>query len=164
MSEPFKLSTFIPELDTPFVFNKRPIAIAADLRPVWRIGVTLLLLRICCRQNRSSYGRLHLLSWAVRTEKTRADFLSTIEGTSQPDTLLVRIEPSLNRAVNLAIGEELLKSVTGDRIELAPKGLAMADTMLTYEGLFEVEKAFFTRIRGDVTEELVGRLFRIGLD
>jgi hypothetical protein len=164
MSEPFKLGQFIPELDTPFVFNKRPIAIAPDLRPEWRIGVTLLLLKICCRQNRSSYGRLHLLSWAVRTEKTRADFLRTAEGTSQPDTLLVRIEPSLNRAVNLAIGEELLKSVNGDRIELTTKGGVMAEAMLAHEGLFEVEKSFFRRIRSVVTEDFVGRLYRIGLD
>jgi hypothetical protein len=66
--------------------------------------------------------------------------------------------------VNLALGEELLKSVKGDKIELAPKGLAMAEAMLVYEGLYEVEKAFFSRIRAVATEELVGRLFRIGLD
>ena len=77
---------------------------------------------------------------------------------------MVRIEPSLNRAVNLAIGEELLKNVNGDRIELTPKGMAMAEAMLALRGLFEVEKAFFRRIRGAVTEDFIGRLYRIGLD
>ena len=164
MPEDFRLKDFIPELDTPFVFNKRPIAISPDLRPEWKIAVTLLLLKICCRQTRSSYGRLHLLSWAVRTDRTRVDFQRTLDGSRTLDTLSVRIEPSLNRAVNLALGEKLLNSVKGDKIELAPLGNQMAEELLKRDDLFEVEKQFFLSVRSKVSEELVGKLFRMNMD
>lgn len=150
----------IPELTTDFLFRKRPVPIPADLRPGWRIGVILLMLRKCCRQGRTSFARLHVLNWGIRTEENRQALLRAVAGTTTPGSLLVRIEPSLNRAVDFAIGEELLRRVAGDKVELIEKGILVADEIDDRQGIFLSEKGFMNSLGKKLTESIVNQMFR----
>jgi hypothetical protein len=149
----------IPELDTGFIFRRRPLPIPGDLRPGWRIGIIVFLLRKCCRSGRSSFSRLHVLSWGVRTQETRDILLAVVSGTSSPSALIVRIEPSLNRAVDLAIGEGLIRRIGGDKVELTPAGVAVANDVDAAAGAFDIERAFANAIRRRLTEQMVTNLF-----
>ena len=70
----------VPELDAEFIFRRRPLALPGDLRPRWRIGLLALLLNNCCRQQRSSLTRLHVLNWAVRSEANHENLTALIKG------------------------------------------------------------------------------------
>jgi hypothetical protein len=129
------------------------------MRPGWRIGVLLILLRVCCRQSRSSFGRAHVLSWAVRTKRNQNDLLRVVDGADAFDSLLVRIEPSVNRAVDLAFGDGLIRKIGGERIELTGKGVQAANWLNNIDGLFTQEKSFFAVIGSRVSEDFVKRLF-----
>ena len=67
-----------PEFDVQFSFQRRPISLPGDLRPTWRIGLLTILMVQCCRQQRSSLTRLHVLSWAVRSEENYEDMLALL--------------------------------------------------------------------------------------
>lgn len=149
----------IPELRTEFVFRRRPVAIPGDLRPGWRIGLLVLLLNRCCRSGRTSLTRLHVLSWGIRTKESRRALLAAVEGTLTPDSLIVRFEPFLNRAVDFAIGEELVRRLGGSRIELTSNGKKLAEELAKIETAFVVENQFMETIRHKVTETLVNRMF-----
>jgi hypothetical protein len=152
MSQPI-----VPELATEFLFWKRPVSIPADLRPGWRMGIILLLLRKCCKQQRSSFARLHMLNWAIRTAQAQNTIIRVVEGELALDALLVRYEPSLNRAVDLAIGEQLIKRVSGDHIELTTLGIQIAEEIDNSENTYVQEKQFMSRIGKRLTEKLVNQ-------
>jgi hypothetical protein len=57
-----------------FRFTRRPMAIAAELRPDWKIGAVLLILHLSSHGGKSSLRRLHILNWALRSSKNRAEF------------------------------------------------------------------------------------------
>lgn len=152
----------IPELDTGFTFERRPVSIPGDLRPGWRIAAIVLLINKCCRQNRTTFARLHVLSWAVRTESSRRSLLAAIDGLLTPDAVIARVEPSLNRAVDFALGEGLLRRVDGDRIELTQAGLTLADEVNNDDVAFSAEKQFIGVLRKRLTENMVNQLFRRG--
>ena len=105
-------SITIPELDTPFVFREQPEAIPGDLRPLWRIGLVLLMLHLASRGKKSSFGRLHVLNWALRSERGQEALIGILNRKPFPGTVIVRIEPSLNRAVDFAHGERLVERAT----------------------------------------------------
>lgn len=151
----------ISELDAAFVFRRRPIAIPGDLRPSWKIGLIVLLLSKCCRQNRTSLTRLHVLSWAFRTTESLDALRQTIAGSLPPDSLVVRFEPSLNRAVDFALGERLVTRIDGSRIELAPLGKQLADEINSDESLFVTEKLFMAEIRQKVSEAMIDNIFGV---
>ena len=75
---------------------------------------------------------------------------------------MVRIEPSLNRAVDFALGEGLVRRLPKDRIQLTPAGVALADEIDEREDLFVTEKQLVNAIGRKVTEALVSRIFGQG--
>lgn len=149
----------IPELDAGFTFERRPLSMPGDLRPGWRIAAIALLMNKCCRQNRTSFARLHVLSWAIRTDASRASLLAAVDGLLTPDSVIARVEPSLNRAVDFALGEGLLRRIGGDRLELTQAGLAFAEEVDNDDRTFAAEKEFISTLRKRLTETLVNQLF-----
>lgn len=149
----------IPELDTQFVFNQRPESIPGDLRPLWRIGLVLLMLHMASWGKKSSFGRLHVLNWALRSDEGRDALLGILNGRLLPGTVVVRIEPSLNRAVDFAHGEGLLRRVGGDRVELTSTGEAEARRILQQDDLFANEREYLKQVGKKLTETLVAELF-----
>ena len=149
----------VPELDAAFIFRRRPIALPGDLRPPWRIGLLVLLLSQCCRQQRSSLTRLHVLNWAVRSEANLEDLTALIEGRLSPDQLIVRFEPALNRAIDFAIGDGLVKRVDGSRIELTELGKAFAEEISKGSEVYVTEKKLAGAIKQKASETLVDNMF-----
>ena len=150
----------IPELKTEFVFSRRPMAISGDLRPAWRIGLIVLLLKNCCRGGKTSLARLHVLSWGIRTRRSQIDLQAAAGGELPLAAVMVRFDPFLDRAVDFAIGERLLSHHGGRAVELTPSGKQLATDLEAEESLFVAEKRFIASIRRGVTEQLVERMFR----
>ena len=92
-----------------FRFTARPTAIPPDLRPVWRMTILVLFLQRCCRQGKSSLKKLHVLNWAIRHPASRQTLLDVLDGRARPDRAIVRFDPALNRALDLA---DFLDSLT----------------------------------------------------
>lgn len=149
----------VPELDAAFIFRRRPVALPGDLRPTWRIGLLVLLLSRCCRQQRSSLTRMHVLNWAARSEVNHADLTALIAGRLSPDQLIVRFDPACNRAIDFAIGEGLLKRVDGSRIELTESGKALAEEISNDSEVYVTEKKLADAIKQKASETLVDNIF-----
>lgn len=149
----------IPELNTEIIFRRRPLFLPEDLRPAWRIGLLVLLLSSCCRGGKSSRARLHVLSWGVRTRKSQLDLVAAIAGNLSPDTLLVRFDPFLDRALDFAIGEGLIQHVGGKSIALTPTGKQLAEEIRKSDFVFSAERGFVDLISQKVSEDLVKQMF-----
>jgi len=143
------------------VFAERPMPLPVDFRPAWRLGLLLLILKICCRGGQSSLERLNVLNWAIRTQGARETFIAFLERRSTPEAILVRFEPGLSRAIDLALGEGLLvrKTTTaGSRLELTARGTGLADETNNHTDCLADEKSFLQRIKKDATEDRIREL------
>lgn len=141
-------------------FRVRPKAISADFRPLWRMTVVLLILRLASYSNRSTLSRLHVLNWAIRTEENRDNLRLVITGDLPPDKIIVRIEPSLVRAIELAKGEGLVDYVKGKGAKLTQKGIEAVDKVLSEPDLLSEEKLFLREIgKRNLTEQLINKIF-----
>ena len=143
-------------LDFGFSFTSRPDPIAASLRPDRRVALLLLLLSKS-RGRKSSWKGLHLLNWAVRSAENM-DLLLMIEvGTEVPDTPVVRIEPALDRSIDLAVGLGYVAQASGRTFQLTSQGQAAA-TEIEKSEAFVQEKNQLKKLRGKVTQAQVNRL------
>jgi hypothetical protein len=151
------------DIDSLFIFRARPEAIPGDFRPLWRIFVILLILHLSSRGGKSTIGKLHVLNWAIRTKENRDIFRKIISGDIPPETIIIRIEPSLNRAINLAQGEGLVENVKGNRIRITPRGQKATDKLLAVENLFTYEKSFLEDLgKSTLTEQVIDNLLSNG--
>ena len=120
----------IPELQTEFLFRRRPLALAADLRPSWRIALLVLILRTCCRGRKSSRTRLHVIGWGVRNNKSQQQLKAAVAGEVHPSILIVRFDPFLDRALDFAIGDSLIVHDGGKNVRLTATGSEFADELM----------------------------------
>lgn len=144
------MDTFLDQLDVPFTFRAQPSPLPGDLRIAWRIALLLLIL-LHSRGQKASLQKLHVLNWASRTAETRRLFFRFVRRTLDKDELIPRIEPSLNRAVDFALGEGLVRIENAKNLKLTPRGLGTAkqideapDCLVDEKSFLHAMKSFFT--------------------
>lgn len=142
-------------------FKRRPMAIAAELRPDWKIGAMLLILHISSRGGKSSLRRLHILNWALRSSRNRAEFEQVREHQQPLFSFQFRFEPALGRAINLAVGEEYVEWVGGNRLQITPKGQRWVKDILQDKSVMQQEREFLERIGKDITEGIATEMITV---
>lgn len=148
----------LDDIDVPFTFTRRPTPLAGDLRPTWRIALIMLIL-FYSRGKKASLQKLHVLNWACRSVATRSAYSQWVEGRARKDEIIPRVEPSLNRALNLARGEGLIEIDKGKNIKLTAKGITVATKLDEETDCLEAEKIFLRTVKSFTTEGKVQDLF-----
>lgn len=146
--------------NTTILFRTRPIHLPADLRPTWRIGLIAIMLKKACLQSRSSLQRLHVLNWGMSSVETRLSLQRAVRGDALPDSILVRFDPFLSRAIDFAIGERLVVRRGGKAIELSASGKLLAEEIVAIEGVYAIERQFLQSVGYAITEKLVTSMFK----
>jgi len=144
-----------------FRFTRRPMAIAAELRPDWKMGAVLLILHLSSHGGKSSLRRLHILNWALRSSKNRAEFEQVREHQQPLFSFQFRFEPALGRAINLAVGEKLIEWVGGDRLLITAKGKRWVTEILKDEAVMQEERNFLKRIGKSITEPVATEMITV---
>ena len=134
-------------------FCRKKAAVIPELRPMYKIGKLLLILRICCSGGKASLLKLHLFNWAM-LEPQR---LQTLQLSAERKELLLGvwgIDPSLNMALSYAISEGLLLRMPNGAYKLTSKAESFisGSELLT---LFSTEVDELNIIAKKITETMV---------
>lgn len=133
-------------IDFPFqiidtlTFNRRPQPLPASLRPVYRIALIVLILKINCRSNTASLLKLQFFNWLLKSvslqklviDKLTQDCVFTLE--------LIHLDPMINLALKYAFSDGLITVTNNSKYVLAEKGLEFADRILHDEQLALAEE------------------------
>lgn len=152
------MDSLLTDIDIPFTFRERRTPLTGDLRPAWRISLVLLML-LYSRGKKATLQKLHVLNSACRSTATRSAFLRYVQGNARKDEIIPRVEPSLNRALNLARGEGLVEVENGKNIKLTIVGLELAKRLEVAADCLEAEKSFLKQVGTFVTEGNIEKLF-----
>lgn len=143
-------------LDFPFLFHEQPDPMPAALRPERRIPLLLVLIAKC-HGSGASWKVLQLLNWAARDHRNMDLLLSLQEHSDIPDRPVVRFEPALDRAIDLAVGLGLVEQKTSRAFRLTDSGKALVGVVET-AGTFEPEREILSRYPGKMTAAEADRL------
>ena len=138
-------------LDTTFTFSTRPSRAPADRRVVWRIA-TLLLLVDKMRGAQATLKQLHATSWAMRTSENHDVLLNALSGIRQPDLPVGRFDPTVNLALDVAVGERLLVR-DADKFVMTQRGKRLLEQIKQDDSVLRTEKQFLGRIKGRLTQK-----------
>lgn len=103
-------------------FVQRPIPIPAEYRPVYKISLLVLILKLCCRGEKANLLKLHLFSWALTSETNMNKLKDYVASNFTSDMSVWGIEPVLNRALQLAIADDICEMIDGRSYKLTEKG------------------------------------------
>ena len=146
----------IAMLDVGFEFDPQPEPTRAMLRPERRVPLLLLLVSKSHGAG-ASWKALQVLSWAVRSA-SHADLLVAMSaGVDIPDRPIVRIEPALDRAIDLAVGLGFLEQKKSRVFRLTDEGRSVVRA-IEVSGAFQMERDVLSRFKGKITQVEIARL------
>lgn len=133
------------------VFTPRPAPVSPRLRPARRVALLLELVDKC-RGGRATLLQLHALDTALVDPEAR----QRLAGDAERDGALavVRVDPSLNRAVDRAVGDGLLHLRPDATVQLTYAGRA-ALVALREADVLCAERAALAELRGKLTQTQV---------
>lgn len=134
-------------------FNRKKSSVIPDLRPMYKIGKLLLIIKLCCAGGKASLLKLHLFNWAM-LEPQR---LQALQLSAEKKELLVGvwgIDPSLNMALSYATSEGLLTRTSNGSYQLTVTSEAFISGTKLLE-LFDKETSELKIVAKKITETMV---------
>lgn len=151
-------------LNKPITFSKKKAPIPADMRPIWRISIIVMLLKLHGRARRMNENKIHFMVSIIRDNEKWEIFKSVIKENEFPYDLAIRFDPSVNRALLFAESEGLIKYFKGKSIELTDKGDSYAEKILDDDEIFILEKAFLKNFKkNDFSENVINSILNLKL-
>jgi hypothetical protein len=138
-------------------FRRRPTAIPGDLRIGWRVSAMVLVLDRC-RAKTANLEQIHLLTWALRSAKTRELIARWFHGSQRPDDLIVRFDPSMTRTIALCVAGEVVRRNANQTITLIRPGIELASEIMNHAELLAPEKAFLSTLPNSITQRSIQAL------
>jgi hypothetical protein len=140
-------------------FKKRPIPLPAEYRPMYKIALIVMILKYCCRAETSNLLKLHLFSWALASQKNMKELRDFVKSNFSTDFSIWGIEPALNRALQLAVAENICEIVHGKNYKLTDKGNLFFKMIKDDLELFELEKSFLSFIgKNQITDNRINSM------
>lgn len=133
-------------------FNRKPMPILAEHRPLYKIAQILLVLNLASRGKKSSLMRLHLFSWVLKDPKRKGIL---IESANRGKVLfgVWGVDPAVNYSLHYALAEGLIEK-DGPSYKLTVKGVAFVNKV-SESGVFESDSSFLRSLGLKVTEGMV---------
>lgn len=110
------------------------------------------------RAGAMSLKKAHLVCSGASSKESRERLLRLLNGNRHLEDVPLRIDPSLNRAIDYAIAEQLVAAhVRSDTcvLELLPTGFKFAEALMNDPTCLIEEKIFAEALRGNVPNERV---------
>ncbi|MDN3697036.1 hypothetical protein QWY97_06685 [Vibrio cortegadensis] len=135
------------------LFNRKRSAVIPELRPMYKVGKLLLILKLCCSGGKASLLKLHLFNWAMLDPQR----LKALQLSAEKKELLLGIwgiDPSLNMALSYATSEGLLARTNNGAYQLTAKSENFISGTKLVE-LFDPEAGELKLIAKKITEKMV---------
>lgn len=149
----------MPTVDFPFerigtlTFYPKPQPLPASLRPIYRISLIVLVLKINCRGQTASMLKLQFFNWLLKSSSLRG-LIEKDFGQHDSFTLeLIHVDPMVNLALNYAFADGLIEITGNSKYKLTEKGSQFAaKIMKDDQAVLKDELEFLSKIGQQVSE------------
>ena len=139
-------------------FAKKPIPLPADYRPLYKIAQIVLILKLVCRSDSAKLLKLHLFSWALKNDKNKEELREFITSNYNTEFSVWGIEPTLNRALQIAVAEKIC-SYSNGKYTLEEKGNELYELIIKDDEILTLEKDFLGQIgKNKITDNRLNKI------
>ncbi len=134
-------------------FEHQPQPLPANLRPVYRIVIILLILKVSCRATTASLLKIQFFNWVIKNSSLQELIKDNLPHQSVFTLALIHLDPMVNLALKYAVAEDLISVTSNSKYTLTIKGDEIATNVLSSDqSLLSNERAILTKIGQRVSE------------
>ena len=150
-----ELLTQKPEKSPKFIYRGTPIP--PEIRPIWKISLIALILFKLCRAEKASPKKILVVCSLVSSHKKMK--LLVEDPTLNESQIEVRLDPSVDRAIDIGLGEKLFKLDELKNIQLTERGANFSRRIMADSELFLEEKCFMSNFNKNFfSDSFINRL------
>ncbi|EDS6650040.1 serine/threonine protein kinase [Salmonella enterica subsp. arizonae] len=145
-------------LTKPFTFTKRPEHLPCEMRPLWRCSLILIIFNLASKKSMCSLKKLHVINWILKSERnvTEFEFWNANSNGLKPE---VRLDPTLDRALELLVSENLITK-EDDRFIISERGNIISESLIKLD-IFSLVKNVLQRIKKNISETNINKIFQV---
>lgn len=102
-----------------------------------------------------SSTKIHMISVALGDKEVQEDIENLVKGRFLMSSIPLRFDPSVNRALNYALSDELILRQANGSFRLTNKGKTLAKKIKEDDNLLIVEKTYLNSLKYRLTEEII---------
>lgn len=111
-------------------FEPKPQPVPANVRPVFRIALIVLVLQLNCRNSTASLFKLQFFNWLLKNAALRDSTEAQLQGQTIFSLAYIHLDPMVNLALKYALADQLVCLTSGVKYQLTPKGHDFANRIL----------------------------------
>ena len=149
----------MPTIDFPFdaidklTFQPKPQPLPASLRPIYRIALIALVLKINCRGQTATLLKLQFFNWLLKCSSLKELIEKGLKHHDNFTLELIHIDPMVNLALNYAFADGLVEITGNSKYKLTEKGNQFVTSILDRDPLLlSGERKVLTKIGQQVSE------------
>ncbi|EHH2490394.1 hypothetical protein J7X65_001033 [Vibrio parahaemolyticus] len=133
-------------------FNRKPMPVISDHRPMYKISLILLILKECSIGGASSLIRLHLFNWALKDKKRMNQLILSAEKKELTFDIW-GMDPTVNFAISHSIANGLMVEIsTGYKItQKGEKFLSKYNVKKEFSNI----EVFINSVKKKITQKMV---------
>lgn len=136
-----------------FTFEPKPQPVPGNLRPVYRIALIVLVLKINCHRNTASLLKLQFFNWILKNPSLQETIRENLSEKSAFSLKLIHVDPMVNLALKYAFADGLLVVTSSSKYKLTEKGSDFAEQIINAEDpLLSDERELLLHIGRKISE------------
>lgn len=143
-------------IDNDIIFEPKADAVPFNYRISYKVSLICLILHECCGKKGCSATKLQMISFAATSLKSQSELLSSFGNYN--DATIVRFDPTISRAINYAIYDNIIFRQGNGLFRLTDKGNEMVSNIFADDILMNAEKVFFKSLSNKLTEDYIADL------
>lgn len=136
------------------LFDAKPDAVPYNYRISYKVSLICIMIKLCCGRRGCSLLKMHIILNGISNDKMYKKIIHFIKSKYNRD-FIVRFDPSINRALEYALGDGLIAQQINGSYKLLEKGRMLVEHILQKDDLLINEKKMLKEISVDLTEELI---------
>lgn len=137
------------------IFDAKAVAVPYNYRITYKVSLICLIIDLTCVRGGASSTKIHMLNVALNDSSVREDIDRLIQGNYLSESIPLRFDPSVNRAINYALSDDLIVRQANGNFKLTTKGKLLVEQINSDESLMVTEKLYLRTIGGKLSERII---------
>lgn len=139
------------------VFDAKPDAVPYRYRISYKVGQICLILNICGGSS-CSFIKIQMIANALNDKKSEKELSEFCEDNNLLFNSAIRFDPAVNRVLEYALADGLIKQLVKGTYKLTDKGKQFVEKIKQDKELMVNEIKFLEKIRNRLSEEKISEL------
>ena len=145
-------------INNDIIFDAKASAVPYNYRISYKIALICAIIGKCCGKKGCSALKLQMINAATTSKKAKDELFNLIDNPFITETTIIRFDPAISRAINLAMADEVIFRQSNELYRLKDKGKALLNAIYKDDETLTVEKQLLSELSNRLTEDIIDRI------